>query len=392
MKKIFSILALMAVVVTAGAFEVKTNSVYKCSVAYTVNGTEVATADEGTVVTVKVTPDEGYAVKDIFGNTYTEWNAGRAASVDILGDVEITKVKDNEYTFTMPRASVKVTVNCQVQVPTPTEEGGAKKEATLKMTETGETTTDGTIAVAVESVVIPATTQKEVTVIVDATYTVGSNTFKVTKIGANAFKSNSATKVTKVVLPETETPLEIEDGAMKPDGKALEVETSLALLDDYAVAAALKDNFEGKKISAVAAAPNRYWTFSCGVDVVVPEGVTVYGAYNHEGTIRILPIDEVNSSKVIKANNGVIMACTSGKGGEKYQMVASPTGPKTGEKLAEAKTDANSYAGNCMAPTTQAANYDASEILILKDNEFHTIASSTTDKVPACKAVYSFSK
>ena len=217
----------------------------------------------------------------------------------------------------------------------------------------------------------------------------GNNVFVVREIKADAFKTNDANvKVTKVILPDTEEPLTVEAGAMKPDGQPIDVQTPLALLDDYALMNTMKENYEANKVTAKATAPERFWTFSSGVDVVVPEGVTVYRAFNDNGNIRILPIDEANQSKIIKANNGVLLSCDEMKGGKAYEFVANPSGPKSGTK--PATTDACSYEGNSMVPVIEGKNYATGQYLILKNNEFHTI--SANGKVPACKAVFDINK
>ena len=224
---------------------------------------------------------------------------------------------------------------------------------------------------------------------VAASTQVGNNVFEVREIKADAFKTNDANvKVTKVILPDTEEPLTVEAGAMKPDGQPIDVQTPLALLDDYALMPALKENYEATKVTAKATAPARFWTFSSGVDVQVPEGVTVYRAFTQDGDIHILPIDEANQSKIIKANNGVLLSCDEMKGGKAYEFVANPSGPKSGTK--PATTDAKSYEGNSMVPTIEAKNYATGQYLIMKDNQFHTI--SANGKVPACKAVFDTKK
>ena len=212
---------------------------------------------------------------------------------------------------------------------------------------------------------------------------VGNNVFVVREIKADAFKTNDANvKVTKVILPDTKEPLTVEAGAMKPDGQPIDVQTPLALLDDYALMNAMKENYEANKVTAKATAPARFWTFSSGVDVLVPEGVTVYRAFNDNGNIRILPIEMANASGIIKANNGVLLSCDEMKGGKAYEFVANPSGPKSGTK--PATTDACSYEGNSMVPTIVGKTYPTGRYYILKNNEFHTM--SANGEVPACKA------
>ena len=404
MKKIFSILALALAVMTASAkagFDLTVGKSEKGKIAFLVNGSEVNTAAEGTTVTMEITPQGGYVVKEVTNSLYTDWNGARAQGIDITTSVEMKKVTDNVYTFTMPRACVEVNVEYDIEIPTPAEDSKDEEEVTdvkmdMQPTEGEAPTTDPTtgittIPVDITGTTVPENAPQEIVVEVAASTQVGNNVFEVREIKADAFKTNDANvKVTKVILPDTgEEPLTVEAGAMKPDGAPIDVETPLALLDDYALMNAMKENYEANKVTAKATAPERFWTFSSGVDVVVPEGVTVYRAFAENGNIRILPIDEANQSKIIKANNGVLLSCDEMKGGKAYEFVANPSGPKSGTK--PATTDACSYEGNSMEPVIEAKNYASGQYLIVKNNEFHTIANNGS-KVPACKAVFNKNK
>ena len=400
MKKIFSILALALAAMTASAeagFDLTVGKSEKGKIAFLVGGSEVKSAPEGAAVTMEITPEGGYVVKEVTNSLYTDWNSARAAStIDITTSVEMKKVNDNTYTFTMPRACVEVNVTYDIEIPTPAEDSkDEEKEVTdvkMDMEPAGKPETAGgitTIPVSITGIEVPATAPQEIVIEVAASTQVGNNVFEVREIKAGAFVTNDANvKVTKVILPDTEKPLTVEDGAMKPDGKPIDVQTPLALLDDYALMNAMKENYEANKVTAKATAPARFWTFSSGVDVVVPEGVTVYRAFNDNGNIRILPIDEANQSKIIKANNGVLLSCDEMKGGKAYEFVANPSGPKSGTK--PAITDACSYEGNSMVPTIVGTNYPTGRYYILKNNEFHTM--SANGKVPACKAVFDINK
>ena len=401
MKKIFSILALALAAMTASAeagFDLTVGKSENGKIAFLVGGREVKSAPEGAAVTMEITPEGGYVVKEVTNSLYTDWNSARAAStIDITTSVEMKKVTDNVYTFTMPRACVVVNVEYDIEIPTPAEDSkDEEKEVTdvkMDMEPAGKPETAGgitTIPVSITGIEVPATAPQEIVIEVAASTQVGNNKFVVREIKADAFKTNDANvKVTKVILPDTEEALTVEDGAMKPDGKPIDVQTPLALLDDYALMNAMKENYEANKVTAKATAPARFWTFSSGVDVVVPEGVTVYRAFNDNGNIRILPIDEANQSKIIKANNGVLLSCDEMKGGKAYEFVANPSGPKSGTK--PATTDACSYEGNSMVPVIEAKNYATGQYYILKNNEFHTIANNGS-KVPACKAVFDINK
>ena len=398
MKKIFSILALALAAMTASAKEAESYKLTvgeseKGKIAFLVGGSEVKSAPEGAAVTMEITPQGGYVVKEVTNSLYTDWNSARAQAIDITTSVEMKKVTENVYTFTMPRANVEVNVTYDIEIPTPAED---KKDEEKKVTDVkldmepagapqsvGEITI---IPVSITGVEVPQTAPQEIVVKVAAQTQVGNNIFLVREIKDNAFKTNDQNvKVTKVILPDTEEALTVEAGAMSPDGAPIEVQTPLALLDDYALMQSLKDNFEGKLITATAQAPQRFWTFSSGVDVIVPAGVTVYRAFMQDGAIRTLPIDKANNSGIILANNGVILSCNSMTGGADYTFVANPGNQQSG--TTPATTDACSYEGNSMVPTIVANNYKpADRYLILKDNEFHTM--SANGQVPACKAVF----
>lgn len=402
MKKIFSILALALAAMTASAeagFDLTVGKSEKGKIAFLVNGTEVKTAPEGAAVTMEITPEGGYVVASVANQLYTSWDmskAPRRADIGITTSVEMKKVTDNVYTFTMPRACVEVNVEYDIEIPTPAEDSkDEEKEVTdvkMDMEPAGAPEPVGEITiipVSITGIEVPATAPQEIAIEVKPSTQVGNNVFVVREIKADAFKTNDANvKVTKVILPNTEEPLNVEAGAMKPDGTPIDVQTPLALLDDYALMNAMKENYEANKVSAKATAPERFWTFSSGVDVVVPEGVTVYRAFNDNGNIRILPIDEANQSKIIKANNGVLLSCDEMKGGKAYEFVANPSGPKSG--TVPATTDARSYEGNSMVPAIVATNYPTGQFYLLKGNEFHTM--SANGKVPACKAVFSVAK
>ena len=368
----------------------------KGKIAFLVNGSEVNTAAEGTAVTMEIIPESGYVVKEVTNSLYTDWNGARAQAIDITTSVEMKKVTDNVYTFTMPRACVEVNVTYDIEIPTPAED---KKDEEKEVTDVklGMQPTEGeqpqhdpvtgitVIPVDITGIEVPQTAPQEIVVEVAASTQVGNNIFVVREIKADAFKTGSANvKVTKVILPETEEPLKIEEDAMKPDGTPIDVEVPLAMLDDYALLKALKENFEAKRISAKEKAPARFWTFSSGVDTKVPEGITVYRAFTENGTIQVLPIDEVNESGIIKANNGVLLSCDNLKGGSIYEFIANPGAQMSG--TVPATTDAKSYSNNALVPTIVATNYPTGRYYILKSNQFHTM--SANGKVKPCKAVF----
>ena len=385
---------------TAG-FDLTVGKSEKGTVTFLVGGTEVTSAAEGAAVTMQITPQGGYVVKEVTNSLYTDWGGARAQAIDITTSVEmklLSVMKNAQgiytytYSFAMPRANVEVNVTYDIEIPTPAEDKkDEQKEVTdvkMDMEPAGAPQSVGEITiipVSITGVEVPAAAPQEIVIKVDAQTKVGNNVFLVREIKDNAFKTNDQNvKVTKVILPDTEEPLTVEAGAMSPDGAPIEVQTPLALLDDYALMQSLKDNFEGKLITATAKAPQRFWTFSSGVDVIVPAGVTVYRAFMQDGAIRTLPIDKANNSGIILANNGVILSCNSMTGGADYTFVANPGNQQSG--TTPAMTDACSYEGNSMVPTIVGTNYPEERYLMMKDNEFHTM--SANGQVPACKAVF----
>jgi hypothetical protein len=356
--------------VMAGELEVPAGS-------YTVSGN--VGKNVGTYI-VTVTGSGNYS-----GNATAKF---RIKEAEPTVDVEATEAGDEEKAVEDVTMVMEVAEDAADKVTTETREiinpeTGAKEEVQVTV-----------IPIVLESINIPAGAEtEEITVTVPNEIIDGNVLYKVTEIKADAFKKKDGdnTVVTKVILPETDEPLKIEEDALKPDGNLLDVEAPLALLDDYALQESLKENFEAKKISATVTAPNKYWTFSSGVDCLLPEGVTAYIAIWENDAPRIVELEESqlllkDGKRGIKANNGVLIASEKGNA---YEIVANPGNQQSG--TTPATTDAKNYEGNCLVPTIVATNYEAGKYLILKDNTFHTIAANAS-KVKACKAVFSMEK
>ena len=357
--------------VMAGELEVPAGS-------YTVSGN--VGKDVGTY-TVTVTGSGNFS-----GNATAKF---RIKEAEPTVDVEATETGDEKKEVEDVTMVMKVAEDAADKVTTETSEiinpeTGAKEEVQVTV-----------IPIVLESINIPAGAETaEITVTVPNEIIDGNVVYKVTEIKADAFKKkDDNTVVTKVILPETDEPLKIEEDALKPDGNLLDVVTPLSMLDDYSLDSSLKENFEANKISAYVTPVNKYWSFSSGVDCVLPAGVTAYIATwdAEQETPRIAPLEEEqlklkDGRRGIKANNGVLIA---GEKDNTYEIVASPGNQESGTK--PATEDADSYEGNCLVPTIEAKNYEAGKYLILKNNTFHTIKSNAS-KVKACKAVFSLEK
>lgn len=85
------------------------------TVKFFVDEKEVKGANEDDVITMTVTPDEGYVVGSVSANAYTTWAGSRRtapADIPMLGNVTLTPVegKANTWSFTMPAANVELKI------------------------------------------------------------------------------------------------------------------------------------------------------------------------------------------------------------------------------------------------------------------------------------------
>jgi len=414
-KKIFALLAFVMIAMTASAEEAPSYTIAKKAndVTIKVNGTEATTAKENDVVTVVVTPPEGKYAATVVCRPYTTWNVAktRATGIELSGNFLADKVEGeaNTFSFKMPAKNVEVGVTYVVPtIDVNTQETGGQEKPVNNVnvdvalagdvyqdTETGQTV----VPIEVTTINVPVQEERKDLTVEIPSETVsedGETVYVVTSINKDAFKTEdgSNAQVVAVILPVTKDPIAIEDGAMQPEGRTLKVIAPLAMLDDYGNMTSLKENVEQGKVSATATPVNKYWTFSSGIDVLLPPGVKAYKAMWADDAIQIeeLTDDELKmegDQRGIKKNNGVLLACDSGKGGDDYEMVVSPAAKVTGAE--PATTDAKDYEGNSLVPTIKAFNYAAGQYLILFANEFHSIASNLSE-VPPCKAVLKLEK
>jgi hypothetical protein len=86
------------------------------TVTFTVGGETTDKACYDDVVTVSVTPNEGYSAKDVTVRAYTSWEAaseilaGGGDNPSLVSDINVTKQQNGTWTFTMPEANVWVVV------------------------------------------------------------------------------------------------------------------------------------------------------------------------------------------------------------------------------------------------------------------------------------------
>lgn len=394
------LLALLALVLTAA----RALAEQKVTIVAADNGTITAdcqTAAAGTTITLTVLPSTGYRLSE--GSLVVEM-IGNASEADrpslsrkrapgVGGFVSVTRRAENLYSFLMPATAVEVrgrflelmTVNTEVAE----SEGDAAQthnaviEAGVVDEENGEAAIYG-IAVADESHDVT------LTISVPATITDSQgNIYQVAEIGPDVIYGQ--TNVTDIVLPDTDEPIRISDNAFRiddlpaddPNHQVATVHTPLTMLDDYALMPGLDDNLRHQKVKAAAVASNHYWTFSCGVDIILPEGLTPY--YCKAAGGGSVEFQEIGG-RIVAANNGVMLACEDDAVSD-YELTAKPNAGKI-SYTTPATHDAKTYPGNLLEPVVKSAHYDSGEYYILYDNEFHPILSEGDEvKVPACKAV-----
>ncbi len=221
-------------------------------------------------------------------------------------------------------------------------------------------------------------------VTVPATFTSNGKTYTVVGISANAFAN--VPNLTDVYLPDTEEPLEIAEDAIPATAT---IHTTLALLDDYALMPSLSESFKAGKIKTTVTAKNRYWTFSSGVDVYVPDGVSVYIARERDNaTVTIVELSDndltVGGQRIIKHNNGVLIGSEGNE--TPYDLVACGRRMTSGTTIST--DDYKDYGSqNCLVPVIVATHFGTG-YYFMKNNEFYSIQEEGEDvKVPAGKAV-----
>ena len=210
------------------------------------------------------------------------------------------------------------------------------------------------------------------------------NGWDVVAIGPDAMAGLD--NVTDIFMPDTEEPIQIEEGAFP--GTAT-IHTTLALLDDYALMASLQQNYENTKVVCTVTPVNKYWTLGTGCDVVIPEGIDVYTVQvknTAEVATEIIPEDmlKYDNERIIKANNGVLLL---GEAGKTYDLWAYSGRIASGTPVA--KSDNKDYGQkNCLEPVIEKKHYDSGHYFVLQNNEFHSILAEGNEvKVPAGKAV-----
>lgn len=240
--------------------------------------------------------------------------------------------------------------------------------------------------VEVSGVILPEDMQsKTFGVTIPVTCTTGDKTYTVVGIADDAFKGLK--NLRDVWMPETDEPMTIGENALPP---STVVHTPLALLADYALMPSLEDNFISGNVKATVKTLSRYWTFSSGVDVIIPKGLKTFMVCersNNSVSITEIADEEltIGGQRIVKSNNGVMFACVGND--SVYDLVACAKRMRSGTPIT--LDDHKDYGKeNCLVPVIRATHFESGYYYFLKNNEFHRIKTESEEiKVPAGKAV-----
>ena len=211
-------------------------------------------------------------------------------------------------------------------------------------------------------------------------------------MGSDIIVTDDNVPVTDIWMPETDEIVDVALQAFRLDpaeSTTARIHTTLPLLDDYALTAGLKAEYEAGKVMTTIKTATQFWTLSCGVDIVVPDNVTAYTC-QADGITAVAAVAITNTTAIVngteriivKANNGVMMSGTPGN----YDLVAWPSAERpsgTTPSLEDAKT----YDGNQLEPALVRTHFTPTEYYILYYNTFHELRPDDDTYVSPCKAV-----
>ena len=97
------------------AFELNEGENKHGKIVFYADGVVATKAKAGAAVMVIVKPIKGYIAELVYGTGYSSWEQAqsrmkKAPTMDIIGDIEFTKLKDNVWSFAMPGSDVEISV------------------------------------------------------------------------------------------------------------------------------------------------------------------------------------------------------------------------------------------------------------------------------------------
>jgi len=203
--------ATCTVTVTAAAtqYDLTVGESLHGTVAFTVDGAAATQAKKDDMVTVTVTPAEGYSTKDVTVRAYTTWEAAPARGMNrapgLLDEIAVTKNEtDGTWSFTMPEANVWVVVTYTKDLQ------DAWIEAIADQTYTGEALTP---AVVVKDGETTLTLNTDYTVAYADNTAAGTATVTVTSVEGSDYSGTASKTFTikKADITMTTAPAAVAD-------------------------------------------------------------------------------------------------------------------------------------------------------------------------------------
>ena len=365
-------------------------------------GSEVATqACYDNVVTVTVTPDEGYSAKDVTVRAYTSWEsvARSFRAPSLVDDITVTKQTDGTWTFTMPEANVWVVVTYTKDLQ------DAWIEAIADQTYTGEAI-EPTVTVQDGSTVLTLGT--DYTVAYSNNVNTGTATVTVTGMGnySGTATANFTILADKTALNTAITEAETYYNSIKDDHT--EAAAALKTAIDTAKAMQEKGDATQEEVNNALLALNTAKTTAEGAvltetkttlnnDITAAE--TYYNSIKDSNpTAAATLLEAINAAKAVKDNtdatqeqvDAAIAALASAKTTAE-QTVLTDTKDELNDDITEAEAYYNSIKDS--NPAAAATLLDAiNAAKTVKDNadatqsEIETAAQTLTDALNAAKA------
>ena len=211
-------------------------------------------------------------------------------------------------------------------------------------------------------------------------------------MGSDIIVTDANVPVTDIYMPDTEEMINVAKQAFRfivDESVTARIHTSLPLLDDYALTPGLKAEYEAGHVMSTITTTTQYWTFSSGIDIVVPKDMTAYicqiDGLDAVAAIAITETKEVVEGKIrtiVKANNGVMMGGTPGT----YDLVVWPSADRP-SGTTPTTDDARTYEDNMLVPSTVKTHFEPSEYYILYNNSFYELELGDDTFVSPCEAV-----
>ena len=376
------------------------------TVAFTVGGAAATQAEKGDVVTVSVTPNDGYSAKDVTVRAYTSWEAaseiltGGGDNPGLVSDITVTKNEtDGTWSFTMPEANVWVVVTYTKNLQ------DAWIQAIADQTYTGE---------AIEPAVVVK--DGETTLVLNTDYTVAysnnveTGTATVTVTGTGNYSGTATANFTivadKSALNTAITEADTYYNSIKDDHA--EAAAALKTAIDNAKAMQEKGDATQEEVNTALSALTTAKTTAEGAvltetktalnnDITAAE--TYYNSIKDSNpTAAATLLEAINAAKAVKDNtdatqeqvDAAIAALASAKTTAEQTVLT-----ETKNELNDAITEAEAYYNSIKDsnPAAAATLLDAiNAAKTVKDNadatqsEIETAAQTLTDALNAAKA------